>query len=104
MNDDSQLSSFNANDLSLQSKLKPRPTVAHKHRNKKSSLRHRKNRYRFELIRPVNTTITNVKRILHTHAVHYLNVNIVKFTLYIDLKSQELQNYYDRLLPMNLFI
>ena len=103
MNDDSQLSSLNANCLSLQSKRKPRSTAAHKCRNQKSSLRHGKNRYRFELIRPVNTTITNVKRLLHAHAVHYLNANIVKSTFYIDLKSQELQNYYDHLLPMDSF-
>jgi hypothetical protein len=77
---------------------------AQKGRNQKSSLRHRRNRYNFELIRPVNTTISNVKKILRTYAVPYLNVNIVQSTLYIGLKSQDYQDYFGKLLPMDLFI
>ena len=104
INDDTQFTTIDGNYPVRQSKHKPRSAATRKRRNHKSSLRHRKNRYKFELIRPVNTSITNVKRILRRRAVHYSNVNIVNSTLYIDLKSQALQTYYDRLLPTDLFI
>ena len=78
--------------------------VARKRRNKKTSLRHRINRYNFELIRPVNTTISNVKKILRSYTVPYLNINIVRSTLYIGLKSKVYQDYFDKRLPMDLFI
>ena len=81
-----------------------RSQVARKRRNRKTSLRHRMNRYNFELIRPVNTTITNVKKILRSYLVPYLNINIVKSTLYIGLKSKAYQDYFDKRLPMDLFI
>ena len=42
INNDSQPSSFNANDLSLQSKVKPRSTAVHNGGNQKWSLRHKK--------------------------------------------------------------
>ncbi|CAF1338141.1 unnamed protein product, partial [Rotaria sordida] len=87
----------------IKSKFKKRSTAARKRRNIKSSHRHRRNRYKFEIIRPVNTTITNVKKILRSYAVPYLNVNIVQSTLYIDLKSKDFQGYFERLLPMDLF-
>ncbi|CAF2738401.1 unnamed protein product [Rotaria sp. Silwood2] len=81
-----------------------RSITARKRRNKKTNIRHRRNRYNFHLIRPVDTTITHVKRILHSYAVPYLNVNIVRSTLYIELKSRSFQDYYEQLLLMDLFI
>jgi hypothetical protein len=57
----------------------------------------------FELIRPVNIKITNVKKILRSYAVPYLNINIVKSTLYMGLKSQDFKDYFEQLLQMDLF-
>ena len=81
-----------------------RSAAAQKRRNQKSSLRHRKNRYHFEIIRPVDTNIATIKQILRRRAVPYLNVNIVRSTPYIDLQSQAFQDYYEQLLPMDLFL
>ncbi|CAF1104471.1 unnamed protein product [Rotaria sp. Silwood1] len=81
-----------------------RSESARKRRNHKSSLRHRKNRYTFEIIRPVNTTITNVKKILRSYAVPYINVNIVQSTLYMGLLTQDFKDYFNQLLPMDIFI
>jgi CHAD domain-containing protein len=67
-----------------------RSVATRKERNHKSSLRHRRNRYNFELIHPNNTTIANA--------------NIVQSTLYIGLKSKDFQDYFEKLLPMGLFI
>ncbi|CAF4142432.1 unnamed protein product [Rotaria sordida] len=88
----------------IKSKFKKRSTAARKRRNIKSSHRHRRNRYKFEIIRPLNTTIANVKKILHSYAVPYLNVNPVQSTLYIDLKSKDFQDYFEQLLPMDIFL
>ncbi len=81
-----------------------RSTRARTYRNQKSSLRHRRNRYRFEVIRPVNHSIKHCKRILHSYAVAYVNVNIVKSTLYIGVKSHDFQEYYEQLLSHDLFL
>ncbi|CAF3395889.1 unnamed protein product [Rotaria sp. Silwood2] len=81
-----------------------RSESARKRRNQKSSIRHRKNRYTFEITRPVNTTITNVKKILRSYAVPYINVNIVQSTLYMGLTSQDFKDYFNQLLPMDIFI
>ncbi|CAF1378627.1 unnamed protein product [Rotaria sordida] len=81
-----------------------RSKAARERRNIKTNRRHRRNRYKFEIIRPLNTTIANVKKILHSYAVPYLNVNPVQSTLYIDLKSKDFQDYFEQLLPMDIFL
>ena len=88
--------------IKQKSKVK-RSTSARKQRNQKTSRRHRKNRYNYEIIRPFNTTVTNAKRLLRLYAVPYVNVNPVQSTLYIGMKNQEFQDYFDKLLPMDLF-
>ena len=81
-----------------------RSLEARRWHNQKSSKRHRRNRYKYEVIRPVNQTMTRVKRILEQHHVKCRNVNIVRSTLYIDLESQLLQDRYQEMLPMDLFL
>jgi ABC-type antimicrobial peptide transport system ATPase subunit len=53
--------------------------------NKKSTVRHRHNRYNCEIIRPVN-------------------INIVGYTLYISVKTKDHQIYYEQLLPTDVFL
>jgi hypothetical protein len=81
-----------------------RSDLSRKRRNQKSSLRHRKNRYNYEIIRPVNMRTRDVKSILSRRAVPCKNVNIVNSTLYIGVKSRSFKDYYERLLSPNLFI
>ncbi|CAF5069272.1 unnamed protein product, partial [Rotaria sp. Silwood1] len=93
-----------SNSLRKSKSKRKRSRVAQQRRNHQSNIRRRRHRYKFEVIRPLNTTITNVKRILHSYAVPYLNVNPVQSTLYIDLRSKDLQDYFEQLLPMDLFL
>ncbi|CAF2785236.1 unnamed protein product [Rotaria sp. Silwood2] len=105
-NHDPQVTNLNNNDVPplIQTKRKRRSSASQKRRNQRSSLRHRKNRYNFGISRTVNTTITNVKRILRSHAVPYQNVNIVKSKLYIGFKSKDLEQYFEQLLPLDIFL
>ena len=81
-----------------------RSSISKRKRNQKSSLRHRRHRYHYEVIRPVNTTITLAKQLLHQWHIHYININIVRSTLYIGVKTSALQHSYDALLPVDLFL
>ena len=90
---------------SKETKLKQvKSEAAIKRRNQNSSIRHRRNRYNFFIMRQVNTNITNVKRILRSYAVPYININIVKSKLYIGVISHDFMDYFNQLLPMDLFI
>jgi hypothetical protein len=80
-----------------------RSMASKKKRNQKSSLRHRKNRYNYEIIRSVNMDYSQVKRILRRRAVPYKNINIIKSKLYIGVKNQAFEDYYERLLSPDLF-
>ncbi|CAF4972867.1 unnamed protein product [Rotaria sp. Silwood1] len=93
-----------SNSLRKPKSKRKRSRVAQQRRNHQSNIRRRRHRYKFEVIRPLNTTITHVKQILHSYAVPYINVNPVQSTLYIDLRSKDLQDYFEQLLPMDLFL
>jgi hypothetical protein len=85
-------------------KRKPRRSVdARKRRNQQSSLRHRRNRYIFELQRPTNIDVTTVKNILHEYNIKYTNVNPVQSVICIGVHSQQQQQLYDKLLPGDIF-
>ncbi|CAF4652737.1 unnamed protein product, partial [Rotaria sp. Silwood2] len=71
-----------------------RSLKARKRRNQKTSIRHRKNRYNYGISRPVNTNIKIVKQILKSYIIKYTNINIVRSTLYIGLKSLQHQDEY----------
>ena len=69
---------------------KKRSAAVKKRRNQKSSRRHRKNRYYYELNLRVNMSITAIKRILDEYQIDYINVNVVRSTLYPGLENAEL--------------
>ena len=86
-------------------KRKPRRSIeAQKRRNQKSSLRHRRNRYKFELQRPTNIDVTTIKNILKEYHIKYENVNPVQSVVFISVKSQQQQQRYDQLLPVDIFL
>ena len=80
-----------------------RSTEAKQRRNQKSSIRHRKNRYRFEVIRSLNMDVGSAKRILGDMNISVENINPVGTYLYISVKSEQQQNELDQLLPMDIF-
>jgi hypothetical protein len=85
-------------------KRKPRRSAAaQKHRNQKTSLRHRCNRYNFVIKRSTNIDVTTVKNILHEYNIKYTNVNPVHSVIFIGVKSQQQQQLYDQLLPVDIF-
>jgi hypothetical protein len=85
-------------------KHKPRRSAeAHKRRNQKSNLRHRRNRYRFELQRPINMNVTMLKNIICEYNIKYTNVNPVRSQVFIGVKSQQQQQRYAQLLPLDIF-
>jgi hypothetical protein len=86
------------------SKCNRRSLQAQKRRNQKSNIRHRKNRYNFEVVRSVNMDIHNVKLKLKQYNVKYININPVRSTLFIGVKNKQLQKEYDQLLPGDAFI
>jgi hypothetical protein len=86
-------------------KRKPRRSVeAQKRRNQKTSLRHRCNRYKFEIKRSTNIDVTTVKNILDEYNITYKNVNPVHSVIFIGVKSQQQQQLYDQLLPVDIFL
>ncbi|CAF1142661.1 unnamed protein product [Rotaria magnacalcarata] len=93
INNDSNL----LNDyINIKHKIRQRRTVqAQKRRNQKTSIKHRKNCYIYELIRPVNMSIKLVKNKLKEFGINYLNVNIVRSQLYFGLKSHRDQIEYE---------
>ena len=83
---------------------KPRRSIeARKRRNQKTSSRHRRNRYRFQLQRPTNRNVTTVKNILHKFNIKYTNINLVQSVTFIGVKTQQQQQFYDQLLPIDIF-
>ncbi|CAF3423809.1 unnamed protein product [Rotaria socialis] len=110
LHDDNVLTIINDSNLlndniNIKQKIRQRRTVqAQKRRNQKTSIRHRKNRYIYEIIRPVNMSIKLVKNKLKEFGINYLNVNIVRSQLYIGLKSHQDQIEYENLLSMNSFV
>ena len=80
-----------------------RSVEAKQRRNQKSSIRHRKNRYRFEVTRSLNMDVGSAKRILGEMNISVENVNPVGTYLYISVKSEQQQNELNQLLPMDIF-
>ena len=48
--------------------------------------------------------IITIKRILDEYQIKYINVNVVRSTLYLGVKNAELQRRYEQLLPDDVFI
>ncbi|CAF3513512.1 unnamed protein product [Rotaria socialis] len=74
-------------------------------RNRTINCRHRANRYRYEVIRDVykHFNIRKIKRILKSMDIYYVNINMVRHTLFIGLKNQKIVDevktlLHDRLL------
>ena len=82
-----------------------RSIKARKRRNQKTSLRHRRNRYRFQLQRPTNMDVTTVKNILHKYNIKCTNINLVQSITLIGVNSQQQQQQqlYDQLLQIDIF-
>ena len=76
-----------------------------KTRNQIANRRRRGKRYRFEVIRQIypSFTITKVKRILKSINITYVNINIVRQTLFIGLKDKELVDETEKLLHKRVF-
>lgn len=77
---------------------------AKRRRNHKSSVRHRKNRYKHEIIRPANMTIASIKQLLRENYIKYLNIHVVRSTLYIGVKSAVHKQLYERIISANMFV
>lgn len=98
----------NPSDATTTEQVKPktkrkRSIAARKIRNQKSSQRHRRNRYKFEVIRPLNIPVTEAKAILKSMNINPDNVNPVNRTLYISLKDEQQQKQVEQMLRMNIF-
>lgn len=76
-----------------------------KARNKAANRRLRAKRYRFEVIRDIypSFNITKVKRILKSINITYVNINIVRHTLFIGLKNKQLVDETEKLLHERVF-
>ena len=63
-------------------------------RNRKTNLRHRANRYRFEVIRKCyhKFKTTHVKRIIKSMNIKYKNINLVRHTAYIGVKEEDVDD------------
>jgi hypothetical protein len=86
-------------------KRKPRRSAeSQKRRNQKTSKRHQRNRYRFEIQRSTNMDVTTVKDILDEYNIQYKNVNPVRSVIFIGVHSQQHQQLYDQLLPVDIFL
>ncbi|CAF2120206.1 unnamed protein product [Rotaria magnacalcarata] len=74
-------------------------------RNHKINRRHRANRYRYEVIRHVykHFNFRKIKRILKSMDMYYVNINMVRHTLFIGLKNQKLVDEVEKLLHDRLF-
>ncbi|CAF2691878.1 unnamed protein product [Rotaria sp. Silwood2] len=88
----------------IKSKFNKRSTAARRRRNIKSSLRHRKNRYNFVIVRSIYTNITNVKKLLKSWHIKYTNVNNIRSTLYIGMSNQGDKQLFEQLIPDGVFI
>ena len=76
-----------------------------KTRNQIANRRRRAKRYRFEVIRQVyrSFNITKVKRILKSMNITYVNINIVRHTLFIGLKDKRAVEETEMLLHDRMF-
>ncbi|CAF3807785.1 unnamed protein product [Rotaria magnacalcarata] len=81
-----------------------RSREARTYRNQESSLRHRRNRYRFELQRQSNLCVNIVKHILRHYQIKFTNVTPNKSVMHIGIKSQDEQQLYEQLLPLDIFL
>ncbi|CAF0784718.1 unnamed protein product [Adineta ricciae] len=81
-----------------------RSTKARKRRNQKTSFRHRRNRYQFVIQRESNLDVTTVKNILRHLQIKPTNVNPVHSIMFIGIKSHREQQYYEQLLPSDIFL
>ena len=74
-------------------------------RNRIANQRRRAKRYRFEVIRQIDPSfnITKIKRVLKAMDIRYVNINIVRQTLFIGLKDQTIVEETERLLHDRLF-
>ncbi|CAM2728647.1 unnamed protein product [Rotaria socialis] len=81
-----------------------RSREARTYRNQESSLRHRRNRYRFELQRQSNLCVNTVKHILRHYQIKFTNVTPNKSVMHIGIKSQDEQQLYEQLLPLDIFL
>ncbi|CAF0843481.1 unnamed protein product [Adineta ricciae] len=81
-----------------------RSTKARKRRNQKTSSRHRRNRYQFVIQRESNLDVTTVKNILRQLQIKPTNVNPVHSIMFIGIKSHREQQYYEQLLPFDIFL
>jgi hypothetical protein len=73
--------------------------------NRKSNHRRRAKGYRYEVIRHLYPlfNITKVKQILKSMNIFYVNINIVKHTLFIGLKNQITVDEVEQLLHDQIF-
>ena len=76
-----------------------------KTRNQIANRRRRAKRYRYEVIRQVyrSFNITKVKRILKSMNITYVNINIVRHTLFIGLKNKQAIEETENLLHDRMF-
>ncbi|CAM4850358.1 unnamed protein product [Rotaria magnacalcarata] len=74
-------------------------------RNHKINRRHRANRCCYEVIRHVykHFNFRKIKRILKSMDMYYVNINMVRHTLFIGLKNQKLVDEVEKLLHDRLF-
>jgi hypothetical protein len=74
-------------------------------KNQIANRRRRAKRYRFEVIRQVyrSFNITKVKRILKSMNITYVNINIVRHTLFIGLKNKQAMEEMENLLHSRMF-
>ena len=98
------LTSSNSNIVNNSNVRHKRSITSQKRRNKKSSIRHRRNRYSYEIIRPINLSITSVKHLLRKNHTKYVNINIVKSVLYIGVKNEGYKQLYEQILPSDMFV
>ncbi|CAF1621348.1 unnamed protein product [Rotaria magnacalcarata] len=78
----------NLNSHSVECFPHKRSTNAKRRKNQKSSLRHRRNRYHYDIIRPANMKITSIKQLLRSepnniHDTTYTNVSANDFKVII---------------------
>ena len=74
-------------------------------KNRIANDRRRAKRYRYEIVRQIypSFNITKVKRILKSMNIFYVNINIVRHTLYIGVKNQDVVNEVENQLNDRIF-
>lgn len=85
---------------SNQQQLRP-PLTRNQHKN----LKKRTRRYRFEVTRQIyhKFTTRNVKKILIFMNIPYVNINIVRKTLFLGLKNEQIRRMADEALHSGIF-